>query len=306
MNNKINSVDFYNNYFGHTYEHLKILHRELLSSSSSASSIVYLAGDSSLDNKKWVSGQEDATNGYETVLDPPRMKTDVAYHLNKLLEQSSSKVCINSAVEESTLSDRCNNGILVYVNDVFIQQNIRPSDTLIISAGGNDVVLKPSLRTVWNMLALVYLNPTDLVKRGSDACFGMRHIVNMFVDCLESYIRSLTRQVRPRHIIICSIYYPCEVAQGGWADRALSLLNYDRNSEHIRAIIDQVHFEVSGALTERLQMPSTTIIDFCALSSILDPRDPNDYVARVEPSDQGGYKMAKAFLEIINRYPVSI
>ena len=42
-------------------------------------SVIYLAGDSSLDNKFWFSQQAVALNGYENMLDPPTMKTDVCF-----------------------------------------------------------------------------------------------------------------------------------------------------------------------------------------------------------------------------------
>jgi len=40
--------------------------------SAQRQSVVYLAGDSSLDNKDWFSDTHEALNGYETVLTPPR------------------------------------------------------------------------------------------------------------------------------------------------------------------------------------------------------------------------------------------
>ena len=47
--------------------------------------IIYLIGDSTLDNKAWFSDQAEAVNGYETILNPPYSRKDVAYCLNKEL-----------------------------------------------------------------------------------------------------------------------------------------------------------------------------------------------------------------------------
>jgi hypothetical protein len=50
ITNKIDSNDFYSEYFGHKEEHLRQL---LPSLRASSDSLIWLAGDSSLDNKYW-------------------------------------------------------------------------------------------------------------------------------------------------------------------------------------------------------------------------------------------------------------
>ena len=47
--------------------------------------IIYLIGDSTLDNKAWFFDQAEAVNGYERILKPPFSRKDVAYCLNKEL-----------------------------------------------------------------------------------------------------------------------------------------------------------------------------------------------------------------------------
>jgi hypothetical protein len=47
--------------------------------------IIFLAGDSSLDNKFWFADQAPSVNGYEMFLKPPKSRRDVAYWMNKKL-----------------------------------------------------------------------------------------------------------------------------------------------------------------------------------------------------------------------------
>ena len=111
----IDSRDFYAEYHGHTVEHLREVHEVLRVTESGGRDrrpLIWLAGDSSLDNKYWIprpttvalalcasaSGGEglkplhlppparlpactldvqNATGGYEKVLDPPMSRQDV-------------------------------------------------------------------------------------------------------------------------------------------------------------------------------------------------------------------------------------
>jgi hypothetical protein len=83
-------------------------------------------GDSSFDNKYWFTDTAPACNGYERALAPSSKtkklssksadggvtsKQDMAYWFNKALVATgngANNVCVNAAVEESTLSNRFN------------------------------------------------------------------------------------------------------------------------------------------------------------------------------------------------------
>lgn len=96
--NTINPYEFYKTYHGHSIEHLTELLYELKSLDPSKK-IVYLVGDSSLDNKYWLpTTYVPALNNYENILKPKLMKPDVNYHLNSYL-QESPYVAVNVAVE---------------------------------------------------------------------------------------------------------------------------------------------------------------------------------------------------------------
>lgn len=92
----IDASKFYANYYGHPLEDLAILHTHLREGNRR---VVWLCGDSSLDNKHWLypggggtkQGNQlkddafcgDAVAGYEGILQPPRCVKDVAYWLNR-------------------------------------------------------------------------------------------------------------------------------------------------------------------------------------------------------------------------------
>mmetsp|Transcript_150401 Transcript_150401/g.481362 ORF Transcript_150401/g.481362 Transcript_150401/m.481362 type:complete len:137 (-) Transcript_150401:145-555(-) len=90
----VSSSEYYWNYHGQRIDHLNAVHASLRE--SCCKSFVWLAGDSSLDNKHWLFNGEKsnpsvmrreeiaapAVNGYEHILSPPRMARDVCYWLN--------------------------------------------------------------------------------------------------------------------------------------------------------------------------------------------------------------------------------
>ena len=110
--------------------------------------IIWLLGDSTLDNKHWFNDEEAAVNGYEAVLKPARSREDVAHHLNKEIVANGLAgewCCINTAVEEATLGMR-GAGRPLLAQDVFCRDHLQPADALVVSCGGNDIALRP---TAW-------------------------------------------------------------------------------------------------------------------------------------------------------------
>ena len=119
----INSTAYYSEYHGHRVSHLETLLQSLPPSTPK----IYLCGDSSLDNKYWLGREEQtpALNGYEKVLSPPISLPDICHLLNKqLLGTQVNAVCINAAVEESTLGSRCSGSSLL-PQDAFVQRHLR-------------------------------------------------------------------------------------------------------------------------------------------------------------------------------------
>ena len=97
---EVSAYDYYNNFEGHKVSHLKTVYKKLKESGCQA--FVFLAGDSSLDNKHWLFNKSKtdfennllsgaAINGYKKALKPPRMIKDINYWLNYYLVTKYNK-----------------------------------------------------------------------------------------------------------------------------------------------------------------------------------------------------------------------
>ena len=283
--------EFYHTYHGHSSAHLNALLRCLPHAHR-----IFLVGDSSLDNKYWLlSGGPKSTvpacNGYEGILSPPRSFPDIAHHLNFLLSaQRLPYVAINAAVEESALCERVSPRLLE--QDRLVAGAARPGDVLVACAGGNDVVLKPSLALIASLAALLACASEASLAAGTAR--GLAHFIDLFQAQYGDYLRRLCAG-SPSLVIVCMVYYPQHALPGvtSWADTSLSLLGYTRSPETLQRIMRAVFVHAVSKIAP--PTPATRIVPL-ALFDVLDASSPEDYVQRVEPSALGGEKMARAIL----------
>ena len=107
----VDAGTFYGEYHGHTVPELQRVHALLRNEGTRC---IFLAGDSSLDNKHWFfqggnkrkqlhdpSFTAGALNGYERVLQPARMVMDVSYWMNCIAQErlGSAHLCtINASI----------------------------------------------------------------------------------------------------------------------------------------------------------------------------------------------------------------
>jgi len=140
-NTKIEFKDFYHNYYGHTSQHLEYVINHFKKNNKK---FIYLAGDSSLDNKHWILDKKSyAANGYNQLINPPKAVMDVCHNLNVILEKMDSEyVAVNCAVEEAAVGDK-EKGRL-NEQDKVVKKHINKDDIMIVSLGGNDIALKPT------------------------------------------------------------------------------------------------------------------------------------------------------------------
>eukprot|EP00536_Pseudo-nitzschia_multiseries_P009308 jgi/Psemu1/200327/e_gw1.256.2.1 len=329
----IPAVDFYGEYHGHTVKHLETVRAALeTKKGGGCGAFVYLVGDSTLDNKHWIFLENDsdfvahnrskaealpelaaaAVNGYETVLDPPRMVRDVAYWMNHQVRSqtrsqarstttTTAALCtINAAVEESTVSER-DNGASLLPQDAFVARNAGPNDTVVVSMGGNDLALRPSTETQ-QALRDVLVSPSEAVDDGTAP--GFDHLLNLFHDKVERILESMLLIIRgerdqlPKLVVVCALYYPDEAsAAGGWADPVLEQLGYNTDPSGVQRMLRSLHKQM-----ERRGFPSlakSVTVRVFPMFEVLDGKHHGDYVQRVEPSTVGGQKLAGALLEWI-------
>lgn len=195
--------------------------------------------------------------------------------------------CLNLAVEEATVGSKTE----LSEHDIFIRDNITEDDILIVSIGGNDIALKPTTGTVASMIGLNFLTPSFVINRWHTG-LGFSHFVNLFAGAVTDYITALTSVCKPKRVLVCMLYYPCQVPSDSWAGPLLGYLGYNCNPSKLQGIIRSLY--EAGA--SKVQVPGLDIVPV-PLFEVLDPSDENDYCARVEPSVQGGRKMAKRFVQ---------
>lgn len=294
---KIANYRFFNEWKGHPIEDLDTF-RRITQQRRAGKPIVWLAGDSSLDNKYWVPGSGpggeelgvEIPDIYRETLDKPKPKPDVAFWMNHLL--GAKATCINAAIEESMLRER---DTRLLPHDEFIRDNISADDVLIVSVGGNDVALRPTFSTIRHMLQLAWLTRQSSLEDGS--AHSLRYLKSLFGDKIENYISRMTSVTRPRAVIVCMIYFPLEAkyGQSSWADLPLKLLGYGRYPTQLQVGIRKM-YEMA---TQQIKVEGTEVLP-CALYEVLDGSRKEEYTARVEPSKVGGRKMAERFTELID------
>lgn len=293
---KIECAKFYAQYKGHPLDDLETFLR-ITRQERPDKPIVYFAGDSSLDNKFWVKADHRDPNSavpliYEKTLDVPDPRPDVAFWLNHALGDRAT--VINTAVEESMIRERDKR---LLPHDQFICDNIRPEDALIISVGGNDVAFKPTLCTIWNMLQLAWFTSRESLEDGSAR--PLRYFEVLFGAKVHDYILKMTAKTKPRAVFVCMIYYPLEsgLGQKSWADYQLTALGYDKWPGKLQAAIRAMYRQA----TMQINVDGINIIP-CALYELLDGKAAKDYTERVEPSEEGGKKMAERFAQLLGEF----
>jgi hypothetical protein len=287
----INSNNYYNNYYGHNNYYLDFL---IYCFKFKDKKIIYLAGDSTLDNKHWIQNTAAAVNLYYEILKPDICKTDMCYWINVNINEyknASDFICINTAVEEASLSDK----IKLNSSDSLISKHITSNDILIVSIGGNDIALKPNLETIKN-LALILLKYTanDFMDSEIINKPEIKYFIDYFYTQILNYINKLICKDKPSLILICWIYFLDLKNVKSWSNTILNSINYSNNPERIQSLIRIIYtHSITKIKIDNVQMK------YFPMYEILDGTDTNDYAERVEPSSSGSMKLAKRMTQII-------
>lgn len=297
----LSAKDFYSTWSGHKREHLEAL-KNHLARSGECDSIIYLAGDSSLDNKHWLFDDKSKTDdksyerskfcgnaisSYKGFLNPSHMIKDVNYWLGKQLEGKGKKVCpIMTSVEATTLI--VNGKIRDYPQDQFIRENITENDYLIVSVGGNDVIMAPTDATIAHLTAL--LHPLASQQKKAEA---FAYLKTIFKDRVQEYILSLTGGKKLKGILVSTSYFP-DHDISGWAKSGLTKLTYntDNGKKTLKGLIRKIYTEA----TSQIKIDGVNVVPV-PLFEKMDGTDTDLYENAVEPSVKGGKVMAKFFLE---------
>ncbi|TKA65434.1 hypothetical protein B0A55_10600 [Friedmanniomyces simplex] len=295
---KINPLAFYTEWAGHPVSDLVNVH-STIQTERPGKPIVYLAGDSSLDNKAWVPSSGPGgeplpaavPDHYSAFLTSLKPKPDVAFWLNHFLGHNAT--ALNTAVEASLLRQR---DATLLPHDEFIRDHIQPEDILIVSIGANDIALSPTASTMRHMFQLAWLTPLSSIERGTAS--SLAYFKHMFGDQTKNYIARLIKKRKPRVCVVCMIYYPLKAGAGvqpSWADTQLKALGYGRYPGQLQAAIKKMYEQA----TSTINIEGTTVVP-CPLFETMDGKTKEDYTARVEPSVHGGEKMAAHLVRLLD------
>jgi hypothetical protein len=305
----VDAGSYYSTYHGHDTKLLKKVLTKLRNVHGESGIAIFLAGDSSLDNKTWIFNQgapaeywrpatahAPATNGYQEVLKPSRMVCDVTYWMNQILaDLRANAFAVNTAIEATLLASRVG-GVQccivpscggLYSQERFLRDKLRPSDMLVICIGGNDIALAPSIFTVL-ALVLIMLTPWCLLV---DCHPGVMYFIGMFKYQIQCYADRLTSVTRPAKIGICMIYNLDEANRESWANVALCLLCYCCFPSILQ---NRINLVFERCITE-IDIEGSEVVPI-RLADALDGKCTQDYHQRVEPSVVGGQKMARLIL----------
>jgi len=282
---KLDATAYYKTYHGHEVEHLEKVYKSL--KRNGCTNFIFYAGDSSLDNKHWFTDMAPAINGYENILVPPSMKKDIDYWMNELLARGhgpqNKKVCsIMTSVEATTLAGR-DNGLLA--QDKFVRDHVGTEDFLIVSIGGNDVALAPTNATKRALLALKN-NPQDPI--------ALAHLLAIYGEKTKKYVERIIEKNKPKNTIISMIYYPSEKDSSSWARGTLEQLGYFQDPKILQNLIDFFYKEA----TQKIKIDGARVTPL-EMSKALNGKTPSDYEQLVEPSAEGGKKLAELFLKTL-------
>ena len=128
----------------------------------------------------------------------------------------------------------------------------------------------------------------------SPPCLG--YINHLFGTRVKHYIEKLTAKTKPKRVLVCMIYYLDETPRLSWAGTALKALGYDKDPERLQYLIRRMYVEA----VSKIEIPGTRVIPV-PLFDVLDGKNSGDYGDRVEPSSQGGRKMAEYLFDAIER-----
>lgn len=100
-------------------------------------------------------------------------------------------------MEESTVEDRRQD---LLPQDTFIRDKATGCDFIVLSVGGNDIALRPSLKTIWNM-ATLSRSPYWLIN--ADWAPGMRYFEHLFHSRIEELLtRMLAGHSMPKKVLV--------------------------------------------------------------------------------------------------------
>lgn len=305
--------------------------------------LIFMAGDSTLYNRHWVAHNRHAQADVESSFHKPKaepvdkglaqflkeedqfqlkdMTYWVSYWLRSKTPTGSSPGVINVSVEERALKDSVDDFPKPEIarQDQLVRENLRSNDTLLVSIGGNDILLKPD---IWMISAAAWMWLVMKVGHVDRHTWGIRTFVGIFKDKVQDYIFSLLPEDNakwPHKIMVMFPYLPSydKVKQSGhsdgghsqgseWASPILEKIGYfdEAKRGQMVQVMREVYrqsYALQRELTQKLakikpENPPRVIM--FAGYKWLDGSVPDAYEALVEPNILGGAILGHAITSL--------
>ena len=117
--------------------------------------------------------------------------------------------------------------------------------------------------------------------------------VRLFGHATKAYVQRVVATRKPRAVVLCMLYYLDETRGGSWADATLQALGYDRDPSKLQLLMRVVY----RLATSTVAIDGVEAVVPLPMYEALDGQTTDDYVQRVEPSSQGGRKLAALLLD---------
>jgi len=99
-------------------------------------------------------------------------------------------------------------------------------DILVVSLGGNDIALRPTKKTIFSIASAIALNFLSFGFAKYPP--GMGHFENLFGKQVEKFIKKLTKNCKPKMVLVCMLYYLDENPKAeSWSNTTLKALRYN-------------------------------------------------------------------------------
>merc|ERR1712196_315394 len=134
---------------------------------------------------------------------------------------------------------------------------------MVVSVGGNDVAMTPSIQTIINALGMMKFSSEADIAAGST--MFMSHFINLFHDQLKQYVEKVVSWTKPKKILVCMLYFLDEAPADSWASFALNHLEYNTRPQKLQAAMRTIFAKA----TSRIQIEGTEVVPI-PLFEVLD------------------------------------
>ena len=192
--------------------------------------------------------------------------------------------------------------------DKFASGRLGEEDTLIISASGNDFN-HDEIHKVFEASLKEFPEDSQHDKEAFEnrVRWVAEKLSGIYHEALQAYATKLVEKTKPKNVFICA-YSDFYEFQTGWATDLFKYVVGGGDNAKGFSFIRELWRDLYNNQMQHIKVHGTQVY-IVPLFNVLDRNDPMDFAAQVEPSVQGGMKMAIAFsdlIDAINKSPAGV